>query len=38
MTAALNITGLKKTYKGGHVALKGIDLDVMQGDFFGFWS
>ena len=35
MTAALNITGLKKTYKGGHVALKGIDLDVMQGDFFG---
>ncbi len=35
MTAALEINGLKKTYKGGHVALKGIDLDVVQGDFFG---
>ena len=35
MTAALEITGLRKTYKGGHVALKGIDLLVRQGDFFG---
>ena len=35
MTAALTISGLKKTYKGGHVALKGIDLDVAQGDFYG---
>jgi ABC-2 type transport system ATP-binding protein len=35
MTAALKISGLKKTYKGGHVALKGIDLEVKQGDFFG---
>jgi ABC-2 type transport system ATP-binding protein len=35
MAAALNITGLKKTYKGGLVALKGVDFDVQQGDFFG---
>lgn len=31
---ALTIRNLKKTYSGGHVALKGIDLDVEQGDFF----
>jgi len=35
MTAALKMTGLKKTYKGGLVALKGVDLEVQQGDFFG---
>jgi ABC-2 type transport system ATP-binding protein len=35
MTTALTITGLKKTYKGGHVALRGIDLEVAQGDFYG---
>ena len=35
MTAALQITGLKKTYRGGIVALKGITLEVEQGDFFG---
>ena len=35
MAAALTISGLKKTYKGGHVALKGIDLEVAQGDFYG---
>ncbi|WP_448565515.1 ABC transporter ATP-binding protein [Thalassotalea ganghwensis] len=34
MQKALEITGLKKTYKGGFVALKGIDLSVEQGDFF----
>ncbi|WP_394173446.1 ABC transporter ATP-binding protein [Thalassotalea litorea] len=34
MQAALEISGLKKTYKGGFQALKGIDLQVMQGDFF----
>ena len=34
MPAALTLRNLKKTYKGGHVALKGIDLDVQQGDFF----
>lgn len=34
MTDALNIIGLKKTYANGHVALKGIDLSVQQGDFF----
>lgn len=31
---ALEISGLKKTYKGGVEALKGIDLSVEQGDFF----
>ncbi|NVK37934.1 MAG: ABC transporter ATP-binding protein [Gammaproteobacteria bacterium] len=31
---ALSITGLKKVYESGHVALKGIDLEVSQGDFF----
>jgi ABC-2 type transport system ATP-binding protein len=35
VTAALKITGLKKTYKGGQVALKGVDLEVKPGDFFG---
>lgn len=31
---ALSISGLKKVYDNGHVALKGIDLEVAQGDFF----
>ena len=31
---ALSIRNLKKTYKGGMEALKGIDLDVESGDFF----
>lgn len=31
---ALHIEGLTKTYKGGTHALKGINLDVEQGDFF----
>jgi ABC-2 type transport system ATP-binding protein len=31
---ALEITGLKKTYDSGVVALKGIDLTVSEGDFF----
>ncbi len=34
MTKALSIRGLKKTYDNGFTALKGIDLDVEQGDFF----
>ncbi len=34
MTTALSIKNLKKTYKDGFVALKGIDLDVEKGDFF----
>jgi ABC-2 type transport system ATP-binding protein len=34
MPSALKIRGLEKTYKNGHVALKGISLDVAQGDFF----
>jgi ABC-2 type transport system ATP-binding protein len=31
---ALEITKLKKTYSNGHVALRGIDLHVKEGDFF----
>lgn len=31
---ALKIQNLKKTYSTGHVALRGIDLEVEQGDFF----
>lgn len=34
MTTALSIKNLKKTYGNGFEALKGIDLDVMEGDFF----
>ena len=34
MTTALSIRSLTKTYANGFQALKGIDLDVQQGDFF----
>ena len=34
MTFALEISNLKKIYKGGTEALKGIDLKVKEGDFF----
>ncbi|NVJ67675.1 MAG: ABC transporter ATP-binding protein, partial [Gammaproteobacteria bacterium] len=34
MTKALSITNLHKTYASGTQALKGIDLEVEQGDFF----
>ncbi|NMP15667.1 ABC transporter ATP-binding protein [Thalassotalea sp. Y01] len=34
MTPALKITGLRKVYKGGFEAVKGLDLQVQQGDFF----
>lgn len=34
MTKALEIKNLQKTYDNGHVALKGIDFSVEQGDFF----
>ena len=34
MTQALQISGLGKIYKSGLSALKGIDLEVQQGDFF----
>lgn len=34
MTKALSIRGLEKTYDNGFTALKGIDLEVEQGDFF----
>jgi len=34
MKNALTIQGLKKTYDGGKVALKGIDLTIPEGDFF----
>lgn len=32
--SALSIQNLKKTYKNGFTALKGIDLEVQSGDFF----
>ena len=34
MTAALTIENLRKTYQGGHEALKGVSLEVAEGDFF----
>ena len=34
MTAALSVRGLTKTYRNGVQALRGVDLDVEQGDFF----
>jgi ABC-2 type transport system ATP-binding protein len=34
MTTALEIRGLRKTYPNGFEAVKGIDLEVEQGDFF----
>lgn len=32
---ALGVNGLKKTYEGGNEALKGIDLEIPEGSFFG---
>ena len=34
MTPAVSVTGLRKTYKGGVEALKGVSLEVAEGDFF----
>ena len=34
MTSAISIKDLYKTYGNGHQALKGVDLEVKQGDFF----
>lgn len=34
MTTALEIRDLHKTYRNGFTALRGIDLDVREGDFF----
>jgi ABC-2 type transport system ATP-binding protein len=34
MSVALKLRDLRKTYKGGHEALKGISLEVAEGDFF----
>jgi len=34
MTIALEVTNLKKTYKNGTVALKGLDLTVQKGEIF----
>lgn len=34
MTSAISIKDLHKTYGNGHRALKGVDLEVEQGDFF----
>ena len=30
----VSITGLTKTYKGGHQALKGVDLSIRRGEIF----
>jgi ABC-2 type transport system ATP-binding protein len=35
MVSALTIRDLEKTYKGGLTALRGINLEVAEGDFFG---
>ncbi len=35
MPHALHIRGLTKRYDDGHLALRGLDLDVEAGDFFG---
>jgi ABC-2 type transport system ATP-binding protein len=35
MPPALTIHNLEKTYKGGLAALKGVNLEVAEGDFFG---
>jgi len=34
MTIALSIKNLRKVYDNGFEALKGISLDVSEGDFF----
>jgi len=34
MEAVLTIAGLGKTYKSGHVALAGVDLDIAKGEIF----
>ena len=34
MSSALSLRQLSKTYDNGHQALRGIDLDVAEGDFF----
>lgn len=34
MTSAISITNLQKTYANGHQALRGVDLEVQQNDFF----
>jgi ABC-2 type transport system ATP-binding protein len=33
-TAVLQISGLGKTYKSGHVALRGVDLSISRGEIF----
>lgn len=34
MSCAISVRNLHKTYDNGHVALKGVDLDVAENDFF----
>jgi len=34
MTPAVSVLNLRKTYKGGVEALKGVSLEVAEGDFF----
>jgi ABC-2 type transport system ATP-binding protein len=36
MTPALEVTDLRKVYRGGTVAVDGLSLSVAEGDFFGF--
>ncbi|MFC5177575.1 ABC transporter ATP-binding protein [Nocardioides taihuensis] len=36
MDAALQTTGLRKVFRGGHVALRGLDLEVPRGSVFGY--
>ena len=35
MKAAIEIKNLHKVYEGGHIALKGIDLSIPLGSFYG---
>jgi ABC-2 type transport system ATP-binding protein len=36
MTPALEVTDLRKVYRGGTVAVDGLSMSVAEGDFFGF--
>src|ERR1700739_1191934 len=36
MPAALNISHLRKVYRGGTVAVQDLSMSIAQGDFFGF--
>ncbi len=38
MEQAISIKGLTKFYDNGFHALRGVDLDVAEGDFLPFWE